>query len=454
MTRSIAMLLALFVSSLSQATPVLAQDDDAKLTTADKIYGLSYFWKEVSYNFAYFEQVSNLDWDSAYQAYIPRVLATESTYDYYRELQRFCALLKDGHTSINFPARVSETLTYPKLLLAEIDHRMFVRNVDSALAAEIPIGSEILEIDGTPAIDFVRDEVMPYLSISAEHVRWDMGVRTALKGTKGSTVSIVYRTPSGDQRTRTLERNRDGVGWYRGLPDRPLLRFEWLQNKIALLEFNSFNDTAIVSQFEALLPELYTAEGVIIDLRNNPGGNSNNGTDILQYFVTDTLWGSTWRTPEHIAAYKAWGRGYYQRGLESEMVPYYTGNAWHQGEDWFVVPDSGKKITAPVVVLFGRNTGSAAEDFLIFADNLPQFVYVGEPSNGSTGQPLFIEGLPGGGIARICTKRDTYRDGRDFVGYGVQPDIAVANTVQSLVDATDRVLDRGVRELKTRVGHP
>jgi C-terminal processing protease CtpA/Prc len=227
-----------------------------------------------------------------------------------------------------------------------------------------------------------------------------------------------------------------------------------LQDRIALLEFNSFNDTAIVPQFEALLPELYTAKGVIIDLRKNPGGNSNNGTDILQYFSTDTLWGSTWRTPEHIAAYKAWGRSYYQRGLESEMVPYYTGDAWHQGEDWFVVPDSGSKISVPVVVLFGRNTGSAAEDFLIFADNLAQFVYVGEPSNGSTGQPLFIDGLPGGGTARICTKRDTYRDGRDFVGYGVQPDIAVANTVQALIDGTDPVLDRGLQELKTRMGHP
>ena len=253
-------------------------------------------------------------------------------------------------------------------------------------------------------------------------------------------------------RIKPQKRDREGVRWYREFPDRPLLRFERLNDDIAFVELNSFNDTAIVSQFEAVLPDLYQAKGIVIDIRHNSGGNTSNGTDILEHFASDTLWGSTWRTPEHIAAYKAWGRHHYLQGNESETVPYYTGDAWHHGDSWFVVPDSGQKIQVPVVVLFGRSTGSAAEDFLIFADQLEQFVYVGEPSNGSTGQPLFIDNLPGGGTARICTKRDTYPDGRDFVGFGVQPDVCVNATVQSLIDGSDPVLDRGLEELKARIG--
>lgn len=435
-------------------TPILnAQEDTTTLTTSQKIYGLSLFWKEVSYNFAFFYQVPDLDWDSAYQAYIPRVIAAKTTYDYYRELQRFCALLKDGHTSINMPGYLWDSITYPKLLLAEYNHRMYIRNVDSGLVDQIPIGTEILTIDGHDAIDFVQKEVMPYLSISAEHVLWDMGIRTALLGKRGSRVELALKRPDGTDTTVSLVREREGVRWYRAFPDRPLLHLDWLDGDIAHLELNSFNDTAIVSQFEAVLPQLYKSRGIIIDLRHNGGGNTDNGTDILEHFSTDTLWGSKWQSPEHIAAFKAWGKWYHDQGIESDKVPYYTGDAWYEGDTWFVVPDSGRKIEAPVVVLFGRNTGSAAEDFLIFADKLEQFTYVGEPTNGSTGQPLFINNLPGGGSARICTKRDTYPDGRDFVGVGVQPDVFVQGTVQSLIDGSDPMLAKAVAVLATKIDH-
>ena len=44
---------------------------DAQLSDSDKLYGLSLFWREVSYNFAFFDQVPELDWDQAYKEFIP-----------------------------------------------------------------------------------------------------------------------------------------------------------------------------------------------------------------------------------------------------------------------------------------------------------------------------------------------------------------------------------------------
>ncbi len=54
----------------------LAADDkpEPMLSDAEKIYGLSLFWKEVSYNFANFAHVSDLDWDMTYQEFIPRAV--------------------------------------------------------------------------------------------------------------------------------------------------------------------------------------------------------------------------------------------------------------------------------------------------------------------------------------------------------------------------------------------
>ncbi len=48
----------------------------------------------------------------------------------------------------------------------------------------------------------------------------------------------------------------------------------------------------------------------------------------------------------------------------------------------------------------------------------------GEPTFGSTGQPMLFS-LPGGGSTRGCTKKDTYPDGKEFIDYGIQPDIEI-----------------------------
>src|SRR5256885_1632531 len=45
------------------------------LSPESKLYGLSLFWKEASYNFAYFDHVPGLNWDKAYTEFIPQVLA-------------------------------------------------------------------------------------------------------------------------------------------------------------------------------------------------------------------------------------------------------------------------------------------------------------------------------------------------------------------------------------------
>jgi C-terminal processing protease CtpA/Prc len=104
----------------------------------------------------------------------------------------------------------------------------------------------------------------------------------------------------------------------------------------------------------------------------------------------------------------------------------------------------------PTVVLFGHDTGSAAEDFLIAADNQKHFIKMGQRSFGSTGQPLSF-GLPGGGSARICTKRDTYADGREFVGVGIIPEIEIIPTLNDFINKYDRTLDEAIKVVSKQI---
>jgi C-terminal processing protease CtpA/Prc len=126
-------------------------------------------------------------------------------------------------------------------------------------------------------------------------------------------------------------------------------------------------------------------------------------------------------------------------------------NAWYDGgTHGAVAPAEGRRLIVPTVVLQEHATFSAAEDFLIAIEKIPQITTVGRPSGGSTGQPLGID-LPGGGRANICTKRDTYPDGRDFVGIGIAPDIFVEARVEDVQKSRDPALDRALELLRSQL---
>jgi len=123
-------------------------------------------------------------------------------------------------------------------------------------------------------------------------------------------------------------------------------------------------------------------------------------------------------------AFRAWG--YPTDSYES------TGNT--------ELPDPDQYYAGPVAVLSGTSTFSAAEDFLVAFDVMDRGPIIGQASGGSTGQPLGFY-LPGGGTARITTKRDTYPDGSDFVGDGVQPDTLAPPTVDAFIEKRDLALE-------------
>ena len=75
---------------------------------------------------------------------------------------------------------------------------------------------------------------------------------------------------------------------------------------------------------------------------------------------------------------------------------------------------------------------------------------IGEPTGGSTGQPLIVS-LPGGGGAVICSKRDKFPDGTDFVGRGIQPDKIVPPTISDFRARRDTVLEAALQEMRSKL---
>ena len=432
------------------------------ISKSEKIYGLSKFWQEVNYNFVYLNKIDKEKWDNDYKNLITEVQETKNDYEYYRLLQKFCATLKDGHTNIYFPDTIQNILhnTYfgeYRLFLTNINDKAIVTRINASKKNEIPIGTEIIRVNGMSTKQFLEKEVMPYISSSTDYILNDIAINKMFQAPKGTDFNIVFKLPNGE--IKELELTHDNViekEVYPEFEDWQLFGFKWMDEETAYVSLNSFGDPKINALFEEKLPELYKARKLIIDLRKNGGGNTYIGRKIFEYLTNDTLlYGSKTQSRLHIPTFKAWGKWTEEKdtiGNKWATQGYlsYHDNFFH---DFPYEADSielkANRIVVPTVILIGHNTASAAEDFLIYTENQNHMIKIGEPTFGSTGQPMLFD-LPGGGSARVCTKKDTYPNGKEFVGYGIQPDIEIKKTLNDYLEKEDPVLQKALNYLKKK----
>jgi carboxyl-terminal processing protease len=405
-----------------------------KLTVQERVAGLSLFWSEVRANFVHFAHVPELDWNRTYMAYLDKVMAAETTRDYYRVMMQLAPLLQDGHTNIYPPRELMGALfARPPVSTALVEGKVLVMRVDSAtLARQLKVGDEIVAIDGLAVRDFASQNVVPFVSSSTAQ---DRDVRTysyqLLSGASDTPVRLRLRSAKGGERDETVARSG-----YTDIHRAPAANPRMLSNGVAYIALDQFENDAGVKAFEQALPQIMQAKGMVIDVRDNGGGSSLYGFQILSYLSKQPIIG---------AAMFVRGGNAVARAQGGPVV-----NWTRLGDEPFVSPRE-TIYSGPVVVLTGPRTFSAGEDFTLAFDVMKRGKIIGRATGGSTGQPLHF-GLPGGGSARVCVKRDTYPDGRAFVGTGIVPDIEVTPSVKDVRSGRDAALERALVELAAMKG--
>ena len=402
------------------------------LTNSDKIYGLSKIWSEAKFHFANFDLVE-IDWDSAYQATIPKVLETKKDDEYYEELIKFMVLLKDGHSNVYFPSTyymdkgsipMRTKLIEQKVIVIEIlnDSLRTIHNID--------VGDEIIEINGMNAIEYGQKYVKPFQSASTQQ---DLDIRTYrysyLFGKLAEPVKLKIRK----QNDRIIETSVFRI--HLDKSKKPSITFTKLGMEVGLLTIDNFVDDNYKDLFDSIYPKILLTKGLIIDVRKNGGGNNDQCSYILSHFIDKTVLGSKSKTRQTISAFIAWG------------FP----ESWYEISPEKISPIEGKnKYLKPLVVLTSAQTFSAAEDFVVMFNNSKRGITIGSTTGGSTGMPYFFN-LPGGGSARICTKRDCFPNGKEFVGIGIKPDIEIQETVLSIQKHKDIALDGAIEYLEGKL---
>jgi len=443
------------------------------LTATERLYGLSLIWQEANYNFAFFDRVPNLDWDASYREYIPQVIAAKNVWTYYDLLSKFTALLKDGHIYIVSPKSLYFSLDRPKLTLMNIGNTPIVTNAVSRLGSSVPIGSELLEIDGVAVKDYLTTRIIPAVCETTPHRLYDHAVARLLLGTQGSKVHCKFDTPGGKVIELELERNRfiDTDPWLRpySVPykwefmysDEKFLGeasftpydFRILGGNVAYVALNTFKDPTVATSFTEDLPKIRECSGIILDLRKNHGGSDATGYSIVSNFIHQPTDMINVQSPKHIASYKASGK--YLRDTPEHKVRDLPTKAreqllcykkqWVHKAGWGTVQPVQEILDNPTVILTSSETGSAAEDFVMaIQSGKGEAIRMGRSTGGSTGQPLTQE-LPGGGRFAICTVRMDWP--HKIWRKGIEPHILVEPTVEDVIRNEDHVLNTAVRYL-------
>jgi carboxyl-terminal processing protease len=416
--------------ALWKDSPAIATAFRPILSEDQKVAGLSKFWSEARFNFAGFDRLPGIDWDALYVRYLQKVRQAKTTADYYRVMMRFAAELHDGHVNAYPPKELFDTFyAKPGLRTALVEGGVVVTQVvDPSLQAQgWKVGDVILKIGDLDVRQYAKLNVVSYLSSSNRRDQ-DPFDYFLLSGDVHRTLTLTVEDASGRHAVRTLKRLP--IAKMATLLKVPGTEFRLLPSGIAYLGVGEFEDDAGPKALIAHLAEIAAAKGLVIDVRQNGGGNSSNGTAILQILAATPFKWEMERTPVYNAVDRADG------------VPQHLA-AIGQPE---IAPDPAHHLSVPVAVLTSGETGSAAEDFVAIFQSMHRGATIGEPTGGSTGQPFSFK-LPGGGSARICTKNTRTPDGRVFMGVGLQPDILVRPTVADVRAGRDAALQRAVEYL-------
>ncbi len=339
------------------------------------------------------DNFNGADWPAIYDEYIELAEDVTSSEELWDLLGEMVGELNDSHSRHVPPDRMTaefgiETTAAGEARLAsgiEIwpgpsreDEYLTVWNVCAqsvAAQAGITRGDIITAIDGNPVVkegdDFKRED------------------RTAvIFGTGGDQVTLtVWQGPNQDPVDITL--TLDGVG---GCPYRyhEVVLKDPRIGYIRVPDFDGDSAFAILESIKTLEEE-QPLEGLIVDVRHNPGGNSDDSVAIFTEGIVGTV-------------------GKLREGEQRTIFRIRGPVEWNE--------------TTPVVILTDGSSHSAADYFPAAMKELGRATIVGMNSAGNT------EGITGwsladGTLIRLAVTTMALNDGTILEGIGVTPDVIV-----------------------------
>ena len=203
------------------------------------------------------------------------------------------------------------------------------------------------------------------------------------------------------------------------------LKYTILEDNVGYISYTSFSNGVGEGNLDEALSYLMACNGLIIDVRNNGGGNLTYSTRMAARFTNETIL-----------------TGY----IQHKTGPGH--NDFSDPEPIYLEPSVNLRWQKPVVVLTNRHSYSATNDFVNAMRYLPLVTTVGDQTGGGAGLPFTSE-LPNGWTVRFSASPHLDAD-KQHIEFGIEPDVWVdmteedeAQDIDTIIEAARRLINAG-----------
>jgi carboxyl-terminal processing protease len=286
--------------------------------------------------------------------------------------------------------------------------------VFEGIGAEIGIRDDQLSIvaplEGSPAERaglLPKDLILEIDGESTQGMSLDSAVQK-IRGKSGTKVTLlISREGFSEPKEFTITRQKITVD---------SIRLEFKENNIAYIKIIQFGaDTGDRIKQVADQVKSKNAKGIVLDLRNNPGGFLNTALDVASVFVKEDV-----------------------ISLEEDK----DGRRKELGRTFSATLDG-----IPMVVLVNEGSASASEIVAGALQDYGRAKLVGKKTFGK-GSVQDLEDLKGGSALKVTIAKWLTPKGRQINGEGIAPDVEVDRTEADINADKDPQLDKALEMLR------
>lgn len=375
-----------------------------------RLAAVSATWATLALFYPYFED-QQTDWDAALPPALQAAAAARSPEDTHEVLSRLVARMRDDHARVTHGASPIDGIV-PVAFRRFGDKLVTVGGLPE-YADAFPPGTEVVEIDGVPALD-AYDRVHQRVSAATSGWHEYATAYYLTVGRAGSFRPFRFRIANGKERVVALPLVSRNLYGHAIRESRPKTGSE-LAPGVFYVDLEGLQQDT----WQAVLPTLQRARALVFDLR---GYTTRTGMEVLEYITDRELISPPWQVP----------------------IVGARGRPQYEVSQWTMLP-AATRLTAPVVVLIDGRSASAVETMLQMIRDAKLAYLVGETSGGTNGNTNSFT-VPGGFEVRFTGMRVGGPDGTTIQGHGITPDKVVRPTLEGVRARRDEILEAGVAE--------
>lgn len=201
------------------------------------------------------------------------------------------------------------------------------------------------------------------------------------------------------------------------------LTYQILENNIGYIYCSSFSNGIGDGNLDQTLNRLAICDGLIIDVRNNGGGNLTTAQKLAARFTNQKT----------LVGYMTHKTG---KGHSDFSNPYPV----------YIEPSNGIRWQKRVVVLTNRRSFSATNDFVNSMKQFPLITIVGDKTGGGSGLPFTSE-IPCGWSIRFSAS-PMLDPQMNQIEFGINPDVKVDMTSEDMQKGKDTMIEIACKLLK------